>query len=593
MRFQKHNLDKIPGESGVYQMHGPDEILYVGKAKNLKKRVRQYFAPFQDKRAMIPFLISKVEWIEIIVTPNEKEALILENNLIKKHQPRYNALLKDDKTFVSIFMNTHHPYPKVQVVRIKGKPEQKGRYFGPYTSSYSARQTLELMRNLFPLRQCSDQELQRRKRPCILYGIKKCLAPCTKQCTDQEYQEVVQQARSFLEGKNQAVINTLYEEMNEASKNLEFEKANQILQGIRQIEEVTQKNSSLSQGARADCDVFGMYTSGNSYAVVKLLFREGRLIGADPFLFRDIAQEKNELWESFLLQHYQQEKPPKQILLPEKLHNEKILSEILGGKVSSPPMGKKRQLIQMAELNAKTHFQEEDQENVLHYLHDCLSLTKMPQTIDCFDVSNFAGKAPVASKVTFEHGHYQPKLNKLFHIKHAKGGDDYGCLREALTRHYSKAKEQDLLPDLCMIDGGKGHLSIAKEVFSELNIAVVDLISISKEESRHDKGLTQEIIHLAHRKQPAVLPVTSTQLQLLQKIRDEAHRVAIHFQRKTQKRSSIRSSLEEVPGIGKIKKQKLLSHFRSVARIKEASVDELKSVKGITEKDIANLKLYL
>ena len=308
------NLDKIPKEPGVYLMKNKGgEILYIGKAKQLQTRVKQYFVPGRDGRMMVPFLTSQVTSIDTIVTFSEKEALLLENNLIKKHQPKYNVLLKDDKTFISLTVNHKHTYPMIRIARYRGKPKEGSLSFGPYTSAFAARQTLDLINRVFKLRQCSDRELTSRSRPCLLYSIKRCLAPCVHKCTQEEYQVEVKRAIDFLKGNDSAVIKALREEMDTASEKLEFERAGALHKTIEQIEHVTKSRQTIIRSKGKDCDIFALYHEGKHHIIAQLMYREGRLIGADHFKFIELAPSDEEIWESFLLQHYQdpQKRPPR------------------------------------------------------------------------------------------------------------------------------------------------------------------------------------------------------------------------------------------------------------------------------------------
>lgn len=570
------------------------QVLYVGKAKNLRARIRQYFGT--DQREMIPYLMAQVEEIDTIVALTEKDALILENNLIKRHQPKYNVLLKDDKTFVSLVM-TRHEWPMIRQVRYKGKPKNDGVYFGPYTNALAARQTYDLILRLFPLRQCSDAELASRTRPCLLYDIKRCIAPCVNKCTKEEYEAHVQSAMRLLKGQDKEVVKELKREMNRASEAMEFEKAASLHLMIHQIEHVTTIQHIDNPFAK-DCDVVGLYREADAVLIALLLFREGKLIGSEHFSFHRIASDDADILESFLLQHYKyQPQLPREIFtpieLPQSVALEEILAETAGRKISisMPKIGKKRDLIEMAERNARALFiREQDarslREKRLLDLQETLQLTRFPRRIECFDTSNISGTDPVASLVCFVNGEKDKSRKRLFRIKGTVKADDYTAMREVIRRHFAKEKEKNDFCDLLIVDGGKGQLNLALEVFAELGIASVDLIGVSKEEARHDKGLTQEKIYLPHRKDPILIDPRSPLLFLLQNIRDEAHRAAIEYHRKRRSKRTLASSLDEIEGIGPTKKTRLLKHFGSVKAIRAASAEELKQVEGINKKDI-------
>ncbi len=586
------NLKRIPSEPGVYLMKNEGgKILYIGKAKQLRKRVKQYFIPGRDGRMMVPFLTSQVAQIDTIVTFSEKEALLLENNLIKKHQPKYNVLLKDDKTFISLTVNHRHKWPMICIVRHRGKPKEGELSFGPYTSAFAARQTLDLMNRIFKLRQCSDRELSSRHRPCLLYSIKRCIAPCASKCTKEEYNEEVSRCIDFLKGNDKQVIKNLKEEMLKASECLEFEKAGALSKKINQIEHVTHSKQTIVRSKGKDCDIFALYHEGKHHIISKLVYREGRLIGTNHFNFIELASTDEEIWESFLLQHYQQKEfRPPEVLLSSPLRNQKTVEELIGVSIMRPKRGEKAHLIQLALKNAKSLFTEEQsKEDLLLDLQETCGLAHYPVQIECFDTSNISGADLVACMVGFTNGKRDKEKTRLFKIKGIDKPDDYGAMREALLRHYTKAKKKDDLPDLTMVDGGKGQLNVALEVFKELEIANVDIISLAKEDGKHDKGLNFEKIFIPHKKDPIFLSPRSSTLFILQKIRDEAHRVAITYHRKRRSKRLIQTELDGIPGIGQKKCTLLLKHFGSVKRIKEASKDQLEELPGLSKKDVKAL----
>ncbi|HSX04162.1 MAG TPA: excinuclease ABC subunit UvrC [Rhabdochlamydiaceae bacterium] len=596
------DLDQFPKEPGVYLMKNQkNEVIYVGKAKVLKVRIKQYFSGHDD-RAMIPFLRDEIARIDTIVVDNEKEALIVENTLIKKHQPKYNAILKDDKTFISLMINKQHQWPMVRLIRNKGKPKEKGLYFGPYTSAYAARQTFELITRLFPLRQCSDAELMRRTRPCLLYGIKRCIAPCVGLCSKEEYDLFVEGAIQFLKGHDKEVVKKLYEDMQKASDKMEFEQAAAILNTIKQVEHVTQMRQFVSRSEGKDTDCLGLYRHADEVILMQLFIRDGKLVGTEHYSFPQALEEDRELLESFILQFYKkQQELPSEILLPLSLGNESLLSEILYEQhhkkihLHYPKKGSKKALVKLAEKNAKAAFEQERsrhelKEKMLMDLSEKLKLNRYPKRIECFDTSNISGTDLVAAMVAFTDGEKDTRRSRLYKIRDIHKGDDYKALHQVLTRRLSRAKDEDDLPDLVIVDGGKAQLNVATSVFKELDIANVDVIAITKEEAKHTKGLTAERIFVPDQKEPVHLGLTSPLLFLLQKIRDEAHSRAIRFHRKRREKRLIKSELTEIPGIGKIKQSRLLRHFGSLKRIKEAKDEELAKVKGITKKDIRSIK---
>lgn len=590
MSFNTQQLSHFPTSPGVYIMKNDKEkIIYVGKAKNLRNRVKQYFTG-GDGREMIPYLVAQVAEIDTIVVRSEKEALILENNLIKKHRPRYNALLKDDKTYFSLMINHKHQWPMIRVVRFKGKPPTGNLYFGPYAHGHAARETLELLRALFPLRQCSDRELASRTRPCILYDLKRCIAPCVEKCTHEEYDALVKQVVNFLRGKDKEVRRELKAEMEAAVEELEFEKADRIFQTLQFIEKTLEKQQ-VEKAGTADLDVIGLYREASNVVVTQLLFREGKLISSNDHLFQHNAQEDQDLLSSFLLQQYSdQEILPDEIVVPLELSAS--LDSLINVKVHAAKRGNKRALLEMAHANAEAKFRRQAnfKEQTLLKMEEELHLTNYPERIECFDNSNISGTEPVSAMIVFSAGEKDSKCYRKYKIKTAGPSDDYGALKEVLTRRYKRALEEDNLPDLIVIDGGKGHLNLAIEVLSSLDVSTVDVIAVAKEEGRHDRGITAEQIFLREQKQPIILKPNSPILFLLQQIRDEAHRFAITFQRVRRGKKSLASALDTLPGIGPVKKQRLLRRFGSLKRILDADPEEWREVKGITAKDIETLK---
>ncbi len=605
MPFEPRSLALYPTDPGVYLMKdAKGRVLYIGKAKNLRSRLKQYFAASGDEREMVPYLTAQIETIDTIVALTEKDALLLENNLIKRHQPKYNVLLKDDKTFISLLV-TKHKWPMIRLIRSKGKPKkEEGTFFGPYTNALAARQTYDLIQRLFPLRQCSDAELMSRKRPCLLYDIKRCVAPCVNRCTEEEYEKLVQAAVRLLKGQDKEVLKELHAAMEQASARLEFERADSLLKTIRQIEHVTTIQHVDNPFAK-DCDAIGLYRKADAVLIVLLQFREGKIIGSQHYTFHLIVSDDEEVLETFLLQHYRLlSSLPKEILLPQNLPRQTALQEILseahGRKIdlAVPQKGKKRDLIEMAEKNAEALFAREQDERSLREkmlldLQETLQLTRFPRRIECFDTSHISGTNPVASLCCFVHGERDKSRTKLFRIKQKESSEDYASMREALLRHFTREKEKGDFCDLLVVDGGKGQLNLALEIFQELDIASVDVIGLAKESARHDKGLTQEKIFLPHRKDPILINPRSPMLFLLQQIRDEAHRLAIGYHRKRRSKSTLTSELDQLTGIGPIKRSRLLKHYGSVRALKAASKESLSQVPGLTKKDIERLWKFI
>lgn len=604
MAYDPQQIDSFPTKPGVYVMKGASGIvLYVGKANNLRQRVKQYFIPGRDSRQKVPYLVAQVESIEIIVVTSEKEALLVEHTLIKEHLPRYNAIFRDDKTYISIKINSRDKWPMAFLVRYRGKPKPDGLYFGPYTSAYAARQTLDLIHKVFPLRQCSDQEFARRTRPCILHDMKRCVAPCVNLCSKEQYDGHVRHAIQFLRGQDQDVLRELNGEMHQASETLDFERAGMLLNTIRYIERTIEAQRVVKVGG-GDSDIFALFREAEEVVVSQILYREGRLLGSKTYTFSQSAEDDTELLTSLVMQRYDAgDDIPDEILLPVALEDQVALGEILSarrGKVVSvltPQRGDKLRLVEMAQANAEAAFRREKDarvvmEKMLGDMQEQLSLKNYPERIECFDNSHLAGTEAVSSMVAFTDGEKDSKRYRLFKLRSTEASDDYGAMYEVLMRRYRKSKEENKLPDLLIVDGGKGHLNVAIRVLAELEIVTVDVIGIAKEQGRHDKGSTAEQVFLPNVRDPVKLRSTSPILFLLQKIRDEAHRVAITFQRKRRSKGTLKSALDDVVGIGPKKRQLLLRHFGSVAKLKEASEEQLRGVPGLSEANVRSLLAF-
>ncbi len=605
MPFDPNQLTNYPLDSGVYLMkNDKGEVIYVGKANSLQVRLKQYFIPGRDTRKTIPLLISELMTIDTVVVSGEKEALLLENTLIKKYRPKFNILLRDDKNYISLSLNLKDKWPKLTFSRFTSKPNDGALYFGPYTSSSSARQIFDLMAKLFPLRQCSDEEFKRRVRPCLLYDIKRCLAPCVLKCDESTYKTYVDGAIAFLQGNNKKVLQELEEKMHIASAELEFEKAASLLRTIRQIEHVTESANLSSQAESKNIDVLGFYCKGHQVLITRLLFRHGSFIGSEPFLFQNIIEENTEVLTSFILQQYGEKGSiPQEILLPFPIAEEKLLFSILKDihgifpKLFHPKKGEKLELLALAQKNAETSFIQkttflESSKELLLKLQETLSLSRYPKRIECFDTSNLSGSHLVAAVVCFIDGVLNTQKTRLYHIKGIDKPDDYAALHQVLTRSLLRNKEEESFPDLLIIDGGKGQLNIALTVLKELDIINVDVISLVKDKARHDKGITLERVYTPYEEGPISFPFHSPLLFLLQNIRDKAHEKAISFHRKTRAKEITKSAIDSIPGIGPIKKKNLLRQFGSLQNILAQSEESLQQVPGLTKKDIINIKKF-
>jgi excinuclease ABC subunit C len=594
MPFDPKKLDNYPIQPGVYLMKNQEgHVLYVGKAKNLRARLKQYFISGGDGRFMVPYLVAKVESVDVIIVHSEKEALLLENTLIKQHQPKYNALLKDDKSYLALRVTQKQQWPKLELVRYKGKPPTDSLNFGPFTSAVAAKTTFDLLNKLFPLRQCSDQEFARRTRPCILYDMKRCIAPCVGKCTKEEYDNYVQRTIKFLRGQDKEILDDLYKEMLQAAEALHFEKAQELLNRIRQLEK-TIEVQKVDKLHGSNSDVLAIFRQGEEVLLCQLQLRGGKLIDSRHYVFSKIAQDDEELLASFLLQIYETlQEMPEEILLPDVGVESEAIGELISkGKrrkttVYAPKRGEKKALVDMAKINAEEAFKREHDEQTLREkalveLQNQLHLKNYPRRIECFDNSHTSGGSTVSSLVAFTDGMKDSSRYRKYKIKEAAASDDYAAMREVLTRRCQKGLVEGDLPDLILVDGGKGHLNAVLQILANLNIVTVDVVGVAKEAGRHDKGSSAEQFFLPNIKDPIILKSSSPILYLVQKIRDEAHRTAITYHRKLRSKNTIKTALSDIPGIGPKKLKVLLTHFGSVKRIREASEEELKSVKGIS-----------
>lgn len=573
-----------------------DKVIYVGKANNLQRRLQQYFVPGRDSRPQIPLLVAKIHTVETIIVTSEKEALLLEHSLITKYQPKYNFLLKDDKSFICIQI-TKGDWPALKLIRSKDVKTTSD-IFGPYPSAYSARKTLYLLQRLFPLRECSDFVLNNRTKPCILNQIGRCIAPCVQKCSKAEYAEFVKQARNFLKGQDKAVVKELYQKMKEASSNMEYEKAAHYLETIRHIESLLEKQNVISY-SKINIDVIGLYREANMVTLSLLSFKKGSLLESKTFPLFDDFQEDDDLLSSFIFQNYIHKKElPHEILLPTPISSTKALTALINENTShkvnltSPSIGSKVDLLKMAYENAKNEFskrqkQEHSKEELLLTLKEKLQLTNYPETIECFDNSHISGSSPVSVMVTFIEGVYEKSRLRKYHLNAEQVFDDLKGFEEVLLRRY---KNQELpLPDLIVIDGGKTQLKVANKILKQLNIINIDVIALTKEKGRHDFGLNQERVFKEGLENPIILSRKSNLLFFLQSIRDQAHKSAIGFHRKSRQKKTFKSILDDIPGIGPKKRNALIKHFGSPKKVQEATPELLENVASITKKDIQNL----
>lgn len=589
-------IEAVPPRPGVYLLKDErGKVIYVGKAKNLRSRVRTYFRG-GDERHQVRFLMRRVADLETLVTSNDKEALILENNLIKQYKPRYNIRLKDDKSYVSVKVTVHDEWPRILVTR---KIRQDGsKYYGPYHSAWSVRETLDTIRKAIPLRTCSDGVFRNRARPCLEYQIKRCLAPCCLAVDPDEYRRHLREATLLLEGKSAELVRKLRERMHAAAEELQFEEAARLRDRLRAIERTQERQQVVAHGG-ADQDVFGLYREGGFVEAQVLFVRGGKLTGNQAYGFDDIDLSDEEILEALLTQFYQGERYiPAEVVVPLAIDDAatraEVLSERKGSRVAvfQPQRGDKVRLLEMAAENAAHSFRERrdvdsNREKMAAELQQRLHLRSTPKRIECFDISNIQGTLAVGSMVTFDEGEPDKKHYRRFRIKTVPGADDFAMMYEVLSRRFRRAKDEGSYPDLVVVDGGKGQLNVALEVLREMEITEVDVVGLAKMRVARDAQAAEversdERVFLPGRKNPVVLRRNSSALFLLQRVRDEAHRFAISYHRELRGKDRLSSTLDAIPGIGPERRKALLRRFGSLARLRAAGADEVASVPGIT-----------
>ncbi len=585
-------LKNLPRKSGVYLMKDAEgHILYVGKAAQLKSRVSSYFSSSADHSHRIGSMVASVAQIETVVTDTELEAFLLEDILIKKHKPKYNVDLKDDKRYPYLCLSISEKYPRLFVVR---KPtNKKDLYFGPYVPAKAMRRTLELLQRNFPLRKC--YKMHKRDRPCLQHQMGQCMASCFFDVPEKVYDEVVTEVRLFLEGKDTDLVKRLRTRMDEASKETEYERAAIYRDQIEAVEKVVERQK-ITFTDKSDKDVVA-YVRDEDIAHFQMFFlRGGRMLGHKSYLLdnlRDLVDEEVVL--TFLRQLYHSNLLiPRQILIPCEVSDpnlQRMLEDKRGGPVSLivPRRGEKAKLLKMAYDNAeeaRRQYMDKEAEicATLSVMARDLGLCSPPERIEAFDISNIQGKEAVGSMVVFSHGTPSKADYRHFKIKEVHQADDYAMMAEVTRRHFRrKVRESSSMPDLVVVDGGKGQLSTVYGVLNNLDLGNLAIIGLAKRE--------EEIFH-PQNSTPHILPRHSKTLRLIQHIRDESHRFALIYHRKLRKKKVITSELERIPGIGTARRRVLLKHFGSVKEIRKASLDDLLSVKGLDKKTARIVRDY-
>jgi len=591
----------LPAKPGIYLFKDKDgKVIYVGKAANLKSRVRSYFGAPSNLASKTQRLVSRIRDLEFVITGSEQEALILECDMIKKYTPQYNARLKDNKTFPYLKIDINEDWPTVCTTRRLQK--DGAMYFGPFASAGSVRQTLELIKKIFPFRSCSKHLEGKDKRPCLDYYIHRCLGPCIEAVEKQEYRDVINQVILFLQGKQELVLRELNDRMKVAAQQLKFERAGLLRDQINAIEEVIE-GQRIAVTLRGEKDVIALAQDETQAYVELLSIRNNKLIGQDHFVMEGVRGEPaGQIMTEFVKQYYASASYiPKLILLQHPVDEPGVLLEWLerrrGGRVKlqAPQRGAKKKLVDVAAENAVrglelTQAKEMKAETVgsgLKELKNKLRLPRMPRRIECYDVSNIQGTLAVGSMAVLEKGWPKPAQYRRFRIKTVAGADDYAMIQEILRRRFKRALTGEstwAVPDLVVIDGGKGQLNAALEVRRELGLDSIPIVSLAKE---------NEEVFVPGQPRPVKIAKDSPALHILQRARDEAHRFAISYHKKLRHKEAIRSVLDDIPGIGPRRKKALLKKFGSVKAVKEASVEELRRTEGITLALAQKVKRYL
>ena len=610
----EEELKKLPGNPGVYIMHDAyDTIIYVGKAVNLKNRVRSYFRAGVYHTAKINKMISLIDHFEYIITDSELEALVLENNLIKEHSPKYNTLLKDDKTYPYIKVTVAEDYPRILFSRQMKK--DKSRYFGPYTSAFAVKETIDLMNKLYQIRTCNrvikEGETDISKRPCLNYHMKQCMAPCTGTVSKEEYRANVEKALDFLNGNYGEILKSLEARMQEASERLAFEEAAEIRELYYSVKSVAQKQK-ITDYEGEDKDYIGIASGEKDIAIQVFFVRTGKLIGREHFLFPDCAEdEKGDVLSSFLKQFYAGTPyVPSEIYVSEEIADHGLIEEWLSKRkgrkvqIKVAQKGRKEKLLELAGKNAALVLSmdaekiKREEAKTLGAVHEIEKLLGIPsiERMEAFDISNTSGFANVASMVVFEKGKPKKSDYRKFRMKTVTGPDDYACMKEALTRRFEHGlklrSEQETdgesfvkFPDLLLMDGGRGQVNIAEEVLESLGIQV-PVCGMVKDDNHRTRGIYYQNVELP-------IDTRSEGFKLITRVQDEAHRFAIEYHRSLRTKAQVHSVLDEIPGIGEKRRRALMKAFSSIDELKAADVSSIAALPEIPENVAKGIYEYL
>jgi excinuclease ABC subunit C len=580
-------VDSLPGRPGVYRMLDSDgQILYVGKARNLKSRVASYFQP-SNVQPKVQALIAKTANMEVTITNSDTEALLLEYNLIKKHRPRFNVVLRDDKSFPYLHLETNHEFPRLNFYR--GSRKEPGKYFGPYPSAGAVRDTLQQLQKLFRIRNCDDTYFANRSRPCLQYQIQRCTAPCVGLVSTEHYARDVNAAIKVLEGRNDEVGAELGRRMDAAAARLDFEEAAQLRDQLAKLK-VIQSQQIVTAGADHDADVIAIAAANGEYCVALMFVRAGRSLGSTTFFPKAPFAELPEVLAAFVMQYYLERDAPAEIIVEQDFDEMQLLETTLTQRLThkvricSSVRGIRARWLEMMRTNAEQalnmrRLARAGIESSLEDLREAFDLEEAPNRLECFDISHTGGTDTVASCVVFGVEGPLKSDYRRFNISGIQPGDDYAAMYQALTRRYKRVRDGEVVkPDILLIDGGKGQLAEAAKVLEELGVGGITLIGVAK---GADRRAGQEQLFLLGQDTPTILPPDSRALHLIQRVRDEAHRFAIAGHRKKRAKRHSQSILETIPGLGPVKRRELLKQFGGLQGILRAGIDDFIQIRGL------------
>lgn len=605
----RERLDQLPDKPGVYIMKNElDEIIYVGKAKSLRKRVRQYFGSYGKSSKKVASMVSKIHDFEYIIVENEVESLVLESNLIKDNLPKYNILLRDDKQYPYIKVKVNERFPRVMKTRRILKDGAK--YFGPYPDVFAVNESIESFERLYPLRTCNlnlENVEEKNYRPCLNYYIGKCLGPCIGNVKDQDYNVMVEEVLSFLSSSDDKLIDKLHEKMMDYSRNLDYENAADIRDRIKNLEYLKERQLISDPEARDDKDIIALAKGIDEVLIQIFFFRNGKIIGREHYMIRDYYNDSyEEIFSSFLKQFYiGASYIPKEIIIEEKPMDIKVLEDWLSEKrgnkvtITVPVKGDKKELVRMVKRNAldmiekygdKYKKRAESNRLALEEIKDLIGLSRRPRRIEAYDISNISGVESVGSMVVFEDGDAKKSDYRKFRIKSVIGPDDYSSLKEVIERRFRRGVEEKKedknssfsnFPDLIMMDGGKGQVNAAKEILDKLKLNI-EICGLVKDDFHRTRGII-------YSNEEFNVDLNSRAYKMIYKIQEEAHRFAINYHRNLRSKTMFKSELDDIKLIGPKRKENLLKHFKSIDKIKKASIQELMEVESMNEKSAESL----